>query len=434
MRARTPLQSASLRPALRGSVYILVLATATLLAVGGLSVIMLARLQIQRDAQRRDLERAGVIAESAIQAALGFVNSTSDWRTLLTKATDPAVIELDQGTATWYIQETDGSSFAGGTPAQVRLVGVGTCGQARRVYTVTASPPASGAYDALRCAVHSGGDLFVNGPANINGVVSSNSHLYNEGTMAGNIEALEFTDHGIHSGKVVAPAQYKFMPDFNTSMLSRGITISYGALPSGKISKALLSPTVNTLGLPSLLGVYSITVPAGKRLTISDSRILGTLVVDLVGNAELVVNGAVCWQPSDPSLPTLLVRGGTGSSVLLASDCDTTLYESSLSTNFNPLTVPYSGSVDTDTSDRYPSEITGLIDIAGSATLRIQNGQRVFGCILVRGSVKIDEAYLQADPSLLRYPPTGYTGIPDTLSIDRGTWNIASFDDVLPRK
>ena len=417
-----------------GSVYVLVLATATLLAVGGLSVLTLARLQIRRDAQQRDLDRATVLAESAIHAALGCINATSSWRSQITKAPNPVEIDLGVGTATWIVQESDGSALASAVPAPVRIVGIGSSGGARRVYAVTASPPPEAAYDALRCALHADGRIEVAGPVNSNGVLSSNATISNGSKLVGDIEAAVFENGGQHSGTVLAPAPYKFMPDYRSTTFTHATPISYFALPSGKLSQAVLSPSTNPYGVASLTGIYSISVPSGKSLVISDCRILATLFVDLAANAELKVDGSVCWQPYDSSLPTLVVRGASGSAVLLESDCRNTLSEASAATNFNPPLVPYAGSTDLDTSDRYPSEILGLIDLHGSATLRIGSGQRIFGCVLTRGSVKLDDAFIQSDPALLTFPPTGFTGVPDTLVLERGTWTMTSFDDIAPTK
>jgi hypothetical protein len=109
-------------------------------------------------------------------------------------------------------------------------------------------------------------------------------------------------------------------------------------------------------------GVYVIDCQ-GRRLTISDSRINGTFILKNA-TAGVRVTSSVIWDPVTPGYPALIVEG-TLSITMDGAD----LSEATVSKSLNPATMPFEGSADSDTVDRYPSEFRGLIFSSGNMTI-----------------------------------------------------------------
>ncbi|MFQ5463855.1 MAG: hypothetical protein ACE5E5_14665, partial [Phycisphaerae bacterium] len=116
------------------------------------------------------------------------------------------------------------------------------------------------------------------------------------------------------------------------------------------IDRTLLSPNANPFGagLTNRYGIYVIEC-AGQAIEISDSRIVGTLVL-LNPGAGSTVTRAVNMAPAVPSLPVLLVSGNFAFSFR----SDRTVEERS-KVNLNPIGTPYLGIEDADAIDSYPS-------------------------------------------------------------------------------
>jgi hypothetical protein len=408
---------------------VLVLATATLLAVVGMGAIAVTRLQIRRDSSQRDMDKASRLAVSAVHAALGYANNDPSWRGTLEGSKTPSAFDLDSGRAFWAIQEPDGSPLAKRDPAPVRIVALGESGSARRVYSVTASPPAIGTLDALRCALHARGNIATLLTNTVSGVLSSDGSIVNTGTLTANIEAQSFQNRATHSGTIVEPAAEKLLPGASSVLNALAVTIPYSSLSSGDMRNALLTSANNPYGLASAAGVYAISVPGGRTLKIRDCRIKATLLVTLGVGATLDVTTSVLWQPPATNQPSLILDSESGAVVIFESDSSTPLSEGSTGVNFNPLLSPYAASSDTDKTDSYPSELIGLFDLRGPASLTIQNKQRIVGSVVVEGTVRLNQARLVSDPAIFADPPTGYTGQPDRLSIDRGSWKWESYEE-----
>jgi hypothetical protein len=117
--------------------------------------------------------------------------------------------------------------------------------------------------------------------------------------------------------------------------------------------------------------------------------------------------------------PVLIVNGNVEFDFAGAAAAG--LVESSENTNFNPTGAPYSGVVDADNTDSYPSEIVGLVHIIGNfeakgATTRIRGALIATGAGTFSGTTQIN--YLS---DLATSPPWGYVEYP-SLKVSPGSW------------
>ncbi|MEX0613377.1 MAG: carbohydrate binding domain-containing protein [Pirellulales bacterium] len=196
--------------------------------------------------------------------------------------------------------------------------------------------------------------------------------------------------------------------------------LSITEVTSGRlIYRGVLGPGVNTLyaGAPTnAQGLYWIDC-AGNRLTIEASRIYGTLLVVNPGANSGVGSGPICWTPSLPGYPALLVTADNPANANFAINASNrALNEADNAVNFNPPGVPYefnsSLSVATPTdsvaNDIYPSEIRGLVVIRND--LRYQNNPLVRGQVMVGGDIANSSGELTVDfqPESLLNPPPGF--------------------------
>lgn len=128
------------------------------------------------------------------------------------------------------------------------------------------------------------------------------------------------------------------------------------------IHRQVLSPASNPFGSTNSQGIYVIDCD-GDKISIRDSRIVGTLVLlnQNAGGSEIA--GSMHWSPAvisaDPTitnLPALL-----SNEQLNLFFTNTALDEGLVNANFNPSGTPYNGSQDSDKSDSYPSVINGIV-------------------------------------------------------------------------
>jgi len=146
----------------------------------------------------------------------------------------------------------------------------------------------------------------------------------------------------------------------------------------------LFSPTSNPAGTGlNARGIYVIDCN-NKRLRLSDSRVLGTLVI-INPHTTSEIGPRVSMSPASADLPTLLVDG----EMFFQLD-DDDLLEWDAERNFNPSGAPYLGETDSDESDRYPSWIRGLTYVSGKA--KISQNSAFEGVLWVNGRVQVSGA------------------------------------------
>ena len=121
--------------------YVIVLATASLVMVIGLTGLSLTRLHVKTAAQTNDWMEAWVLAEAAAEQALVeldalTVNGIPIWRIVYTSGVDAFTGHLGRGTLSWRLIDEIDNNLANDEAQPVRLYGIGQVGQAVRVSSV----------------------------------------------------------------------------------------------------------------------------------------------------------------------------------------------------------------------------------------------------------------------------------------------------------
>ncbi|MBI2481759.1 MAG: carbohydrate binding domain-containing protein [Planctomycetia bacterium] len=142
------------------------------------------------------------------------------------------------------------------------------------------------------------------------------------------------------------------------------------------LHRKVLSPASNPFGTANSKGIYILDCGGGK-ISIRNSRIVGTLILKNQNEGGSEIAGSLHWAPAvisaDPmvtNLPALL-----SNKRLNLNFTSTALNEGLANANFNPTGTMYNGSQDSDKSDTYPSLISGIvytekkIEIANSPTI-----------------------------------------------------------------
>jgi len=411
----------------RGVAYVMVLSTGVLLSVIGLSLLAASRGVTQASSAAADLAEAGTLAEAAVHWGIAALKADNAWRTSYTHNVETAPKPFGRGTMTFkLVDETDGN-LANNQADAVKIVGVGRCGSAVRMYSVgtTASGPS---LEVLKAATHVGGNFTINssisavgGPISSNGTVTIASGV----TVTGDVEASSITGAGSATGSKTTLPSAKAMPStavFDTYK-GQATEILFSSIPSGLIDRKLFSKSNNPYGTANASGVYYIKVPANSTLTLRTSRVVATLVVELADGARFNTTSSFSWEPPRSDFPALVVKGGTGGGVTLASTT-TALSEMGTFTNFNPAGTPNtSGATDTDTSDSYPSEVNGLVHMIGTGyTTTLGGNLTLKGLALIEGNAQASTGVkLTASPAMFSTPPSGYSAVSELLPAPK-TW------------
>lgn len=418
------------RFARRGSVYVLVLGTAVMLSLTGLSVVALTRVFIARQTTSRSSNQATEAAVSGLHAMLAYINTSATWRDEFSKGNYPDSMQFGTAEVKCWGEDYAGGLVSTDPTRRVKLVAVATCGQAVRAMTVEAAPPtAAGPLDALSCAIHAAGDISVSGGQASGGPVSSDTKINISGTVTSNFEAPLVVNAGAVTGTITTSSPTKPLPTATeTLFLSRSLLMSWDAVVGNFDSRYLSSHTAWGGGVSST-GIYAINVPAGVELIISRSRIAALLLVQLNAGSKLTIRSRVSWHPPSPALPSLVVYGSPTASVFFEGTT-LDLSETEAWMNFNTSNFPYLGESDNDKSDTYPGVLCGVFDIQDGIPVTIKNTQRIHGCVLASGPVNMEGGRLTADPLLTVSPPEGYTGMARTMTAITGTWKRVSPDSV----
>jgi hypothetical protein len=243
------------------------------------------------------------------------------------------------------------------------------------------------------------------------------------GTFNGDVECTSILNLGTVNGTVTTGAAARAMPSATLydTYCAMGTTISFASVISGNISRRVVSATSNPFGSANAAGVYVIDVPTLSTLTVTQSRVAATLVVNLGLGSTLTLSGPLTWDAPD-GMPALIVRGSALGTVNI-NGSTSPLSEATATTNFNPASTPYFGNSNTTTTETYPPEVHGLIHvIGGSVGVNVGSNAIVRGCIVADGTITINGgASLFADPGLYTAPPTGYI-TPTGLAVRVGTW------------
>lgn len=390
----------------RAGIYVAVLSISMLVAVMGMSGLIAARIHVRDIEALRETEEAEQLSQAALEIGRLAIRDNDAWRSSLTSGVWSSSLTLGRGRLAWRVVDESDNDLSNNEWDAVRLYGQGVCGGSVRLTSVLLTARRV-PLPALGMAIHTQGELRVRTGQLLNvanAIASTNTNLRNDGTINGNAEALLSLGVGTVTGTTTLNAPTKDFPDASVISLytSRGTVISPGAL----INNRLLSPAANPWGSTNADGVYVINT--ASDLTIANSRIVGTLVVNCPGRL-VTIQGPVLIQPARSDYAALIINGNADFRYASAS---VGLAEATTGVNFNPAGTPYQGATDSDQTDTYPNEIQGLVHVTG--TLATSGTPRVRGLVLVQSASLSSAVDLSGaveivyDPNLYANPPDGY--------------------------
>jgi Tfp pilus assembly protein PilX len=407
----------------RGGAYILVLGVALLITVIGIGALLTTRIAGREANNATDWEEAGVLAQAAVEQAMSYLNakvtaSPTGWRAAFTSyvagsGTYAFTQSAGRGTFSWAVKDEVDGNFSNNYQDPFRVYGIGKVNNATRVYSVTVTPAGS-PLDVLRCGLHAGSDITVNGTITLGaGPISTNGKINTGSKITGNVEcSSQSGSSGNVSGTLTTGMAAKTMPSSGmySVYLAKATVIPWSSL-TNSIAPHLLTPVNNPYASTNPDGIYSITVPSGQSLTISSSRIIGTLLISMSGGT-LTFTGPIQWDPNRADYPILIVSG-SGTSVVF-SGSTTWLSESTLGMDLNG-----NGTTTDDLAPQY----RGLVHVIGSTNTLTVNGNAYFkGTVVTDGTVTTsNQSSYISDPNLYSRPPIGY-GKGDQLMIVPGSW------------
>ena len=395
----------SLRPPRRGIVYLLVLGTASIIAVLTLGGLLVLRSQRKSSASETDATEARLYAQSGLEIGMQIITSDSNWRTNYTSGTWRTNQPIGSGTYSLDgVDPTDGN-LANSSNDSLVLTATGVKGLATQKLQVTVFAKAKG-LSCLQVDMVAGGTITFNGTNVAGGTVSSNAGISASSSAVGaNVEAVGSITGSTYQQTVTTPITARALPQssvFNY-YVANGTAISMASMPlsgsSRLIDRKLISPNSNPFGATkNPKGIYIIDC-GGSPVTIRDSRIVGTLVL-LNCPATTWIDGSINWEPAITNYPALLVQG----SAIIGTDHNSLSESSGSNFNFNPSGTPYNGTADSDTSDNYPSIIKGIVYVSQNLTLVDQ--------ATFEGVVVVGGAITSAQELDLTYNATYYNDAP----------------------
>lgn len=382
----------------------------SMLALAGLHA---ARSQLAAATQGADRAEARVLAQSAIEHAMAVLRNDANWRTnyVVDTAYPATPVAAGRGTFTWRLTSAGGLNRT--------LSGTGLVGDATCTLTVDLAQPPD-----LDCALLVEGQLRVEGDCSLtveDAPAATNDEFRVDGAVTANIEAQTISNNGSITGAQTAPAGLRVLPQ--SSMVLDYWKQAGTELNSSMLLSTVLSPYANPLGTPNTHGIYVIK-SSGNNVTISNCRIVGTLVVaDLEPGRVVSITGSVNWEPAYPHYPALLVDGDVEINLV-----HTDLTEWFLTPSFNPVGTPFQGQEDSDKSDVFISSIAGLIYCSGNLTIKGNGSSDRFpdlrGQILVGKDCHVQSRTfptIKFDESSSLTPPPGFDQTAPVVLVP-GSW------------
>ena len=405
--------------------YIIVLATATIVTVIGLAALLSVRIERREAELSSDHARARLYAQSAVELAIQRIADDANWRT-----NNPSGIwEADRpiGGGTYSIQGVDPAdgdlTNSGADP--LTLTGIGVQGDARYKLQLTLNAVAA-PFTCLEVSWHSGGDtLFDTSSTLLRGdqIISSNNTVQTSSSVNvyADVEAVNSISGGGYQQLTTNGITPRTMPDPATVFdyyLANGTAIGIGALPvqsgTSVLESVLLSPASNPFGLPNAQGIYVIDC-LNQPIKIQNCRIVGTIVL-LNPGATSGAYQSINWAPEVSYYPALLVQGnfefGHSRSALLA--------ESTLGVNFNPVGTPYAGQEDALNDDQYPTIVKGLVYVSGDISTTLDPE---FDGVVISGTTTTHGSDLLLTYSAIPFntPPPGFAAA-YSMQVSQGSW------------
>ncbi len=400
--------------------YITLLASSTLVAVIGLSALSAVRIERRAAEDGYDAVQARLNARAGVELAILWVDNNPNWRTTYTNGAWSADLNFG-GSKTVGVEGYDLSDadLSDSPSDPLVLVGVGKSGNAVHKTAVTLNPlfpPIS----ALTSALHADGGIVILGTATVNSdhVVSSNGNVTAvlatvnaDVSAAGGIFGITYNGSnqiGITALEMPPSDAFDYYTTNGTEIPVTSLPFSGGGY---RIENVAIGPASNPYGAANAMGIYYMNCK-GARLTITNARIISTLVI-LNAASGLTVEGSVSWTTPNNTLPALM------------TDVDLTLNMSSAAlANAGTLDLGMAGVSIGDPmfedGATLESAIRGLVYTTGMAS--IGNDTTINGVMIVGLTATLDGlSTFNFDRSFYDDPPPGFTSTP-VMEVVPGSW------------
>lgn len=237
----------------RGSIYFVVMATAVVVSLIGLSALVLQRLQRQAVERSSDAIQAQLNAQAAIEMGVFRLQANSNWRSTLPNGVWESDVPLGGGSYTLEGTDPSDSQLADAAGEPLLLVGTGSKGQAQQKFQVMVVPEPS-VPDALEQALTAAGELRFNGARVFcDQTLGSNGQVVAVGsTVNADVRAAQVIVGGTFTRTTTSSAPARQLPDFPTVLAayqSLGTPIDIASLPLG-FSNLLENPGIEVGTLP----------------------------------------------------------------------------------------------------------------------------------------------------------------------------------------
>lgn len=407
----------------RGAAYLIALLAGSIVTVTGLAALSISTSKARTATLADQATRARTLARSGLDHALCAVGahlSGGGTRSDIFGSASPS-ITMDGGTFEWTFARMDGTAL-GNTDEPIVVRAKSQSGSAR--YGLHATLVPSGVpLDVLDTGLYAGDSITISTSATVAsdkvigaaGEVSATS-----ATINAPVESVATIAGTTYNGTRSPGAPERRMPDPSLidHYLAIGERISYSSLPVSGLGRGLqdvlLSPSSNPFGATNEYGIYIIE-PGMNSLTISNVRIVGTLIILDASSTRTIIGSGVLMQPAFDWMPSLLVRGDVS-----FMGTSTGPSESVAGVNMNPSHTPFNFEFDQDTSDTFPGRIEGVSYVSGDAVFAFPR-QNIQGTMVVGDDVRVlVGATLQItyDAGVATLPPVGFFEDAGGLALD----------------
>lgn len=405
----------------RGSLYISVMGVTLIVAMIGLSSMMSARVHLKEAANTCYKEEAQHLASSGIELGLHRIEEENDWRSAYTHNVESTAWNLGNGTVTFKFFDDDGN-LNDDDSDPVRLIGIGRINGITFQESILLMPTGNGV-SCLEAAFHCANSVSLstydtvttNQIFSSNGAIDANAFLAKingdaeaTGAISGNITGTSSANTGVT----------RQMPGSNVFDYYKtvGTWIPISSIPldgsDRVIDKAVLCSAINPFsGGTNLEAIYVIDCQS-QNIIIKNSRIEATLVLINPGGGSSI-RSVNHWEAKVKNYPTLLVDGDMEITMSTLQ-----VNEASQSVNYNPVGFPHDGVTDTDQTDKYSSEIIGLIYVSGQLEVPSALAFPKMTGSVICGTVNIGASFTaNYYNTYLDYPPPGFATGPDMVTI-----------------
>lgn len=379
----------------RGMIYVLVLTTAAIVAVIGLSALTVVRVQRRGCDDIADLGKARLYARSAVEWGLHELKYDEDWRSSRPNGVWTNKQAIGDGAFTVSVIDPNDGDIGNRDNDPVTITGWGYAGEASHCMRVQLDASAT-PLTCLEVAMQASGNLVIGSATIISDqTIATNATASASGAYVfADVEAASNITGGTYYGTNTSGVPARTMPDSSVfdQYIADGTNIPLSELKkSGSVrilEDVTLSPTSSPFSTgPNADGIYVIDC-SYAIVRVRDVHVEGTLV--LLDSSLVSVEGSVDWKPAVENYPALLIRGSA--------------------------TIKY----DDDTLDGAPSKIAGIVYVTGNTT--ISNAVTVEGALISGARIDVSGTFqMFYNSAFYQHPPPGF-GEEGGLRIVPGSW------------